>query len=35
MESKTPVLDGPDDFKLYQHTNDEGHVRLDTKNRSS
>ena len=32
MASKTPVLDGPDDFKLYYHTNDEGHVWLNTKN---
>ena len=32
MASKTPVLDGPDDFKLYYHTNDEGHVWLNAKN---
>ena len=31
MEYKAPVLDGPDDFKLYYHTNDEGHVWLDAK----
>ena len=32
MASKIPVLDGPDDFKLYYHTNDEGHVWLNAKN---
>ena len=32
MASKTPILDGPDDFKLYYHTNEEGHVWLDAKN---
>ena len=32
MASKTPVLDGPDDFKLYYHTNDEGRVWLNAKN---
>ena len=23
MASKTPILDGPDDFQLYYHTNEE------------
>ena len=32
MASKTSILDGPDDFKLYYHTNEEGHVWLDAKN---
>ena len=32
MASKTPKLDGPDDFKLYYHTNEEGHVWLNAKN---
>ena len=32
MASETPVLDGPDDFKLYYHTNEEGHVWLNAKN---
>ena len=32
MASKTPILDGPDDFKLYYHTNEEGHVWLNAKN---
>ena len=32
MASKTPILDGPDDFKLYYDTNEEGHVWLDAKN---
>ena len=32
MASKTPILDGPDDFKLYYHTNEESHVWLDAKN---
>ena len=30
MASKTPIQDGPNDFKLYYHTN-EGHVWLDAK----
>ena len=32
MASKTHILDGPDDFKLYYHTNEEDHVWLDAKN---
>ena len=32
MASKTPILDGPDDFKLHYHTNEEGHVWLNAKN---
>ena len=29
---KTPVVDGPDDFKLYYYTNEDGHVWLNAKN---
>ena len=32
MESKTPILYGPDHFKIYYHTNEEGNVWLDAKN---
>ena len=32
MAAKAPIIHEPNDYKLYYHTNDEGHVWLDEKN---
>ena len=31
MAAKPPIIHEPNDYKLYYHTNDEGHVWLDEK----